>query len=119
LFIDIVKDRSAETLEALINKKVNKESTVMTGGWKGYSGLKKLGFKHFIINHSKFFINPKNPIIHTQTIEGRWNLLKRFIRSKGSNIGNKKNEVIYEYILKNVGVNTYDYFITFINKVFN
>ena len=44
----VIKDASAESLEEFLLNTVEKGSTVITDGWRGYSGIGKQGYKHKI-----------------------------------------------------------------------
>lgn len=71
-----VKDTSKATLQTIINKRVRKGSKVFTDEWNGYEGLNKK-YLHRKIFHS--LGEHAVGIIHTNTIEGFWSLLKRGI----------------------------------------
>ncbi len=45
-------------------------------------------------------LNPNNPKIHIQTIESRWNVIKRHLKRKGTNITKFVDEYLLEYIFK-------------------
>lgn len=54
---DNKRDRS--TLEALIEKHVEKGTEIHTDMWKGYNRLASLGYDHKVVNHS----DPDNPFV--------------------------------------------------------
>ena len=64
------------TLESFINETCPTDvSLIATDEHRGYQDLKRIGYKHGTVNHSK-----KNYVvgaIHTNTIEGFWSLVKR------------------------------------------
>ena len=74
--------RDHQTLLSLINKHVEKNTTIMSNGWRGYSKLEEAGFKHFSVNHSKFFVDPVTGA-HTQQIESSWRAMKRRLSRGG------------------------------------
>jgi transposase-like protein len=74
--------RSKETLLDLINKTVEKGTTIMTDCWKGYSGLTGDGFIHLIISHKYHFIDP-DTWVNTQKIESNWRPFKRKLTRGG------------------------------------
>ena len=41
-------------------------------------------YKHKTVNHSKNFVNPKDKSIHTQTMEGTWNHLRKSLPTFGT-----------------------------------
>ena len=50
----------------------------MTDEWRSYSSIEEWGdYRHFKINHSENFVQPKNKEVHTQNIESLWQKLKR------------------------------------------
>jgi len=46
LRLEVVKDRSAKTLETFVTKSVESQSQIITDGWVGYDGLSGLGYDH-------------------------------------------------------------------------
>ena len=62
-------DRKKATLNDLINKSANRDSKMITDGWKGYVDLRMLFSEHEVVTHSLHY---KDPITnsHTNTIEG-------------------------------------------------
>ena len=74
--------RDKETLMALINKHVEKGTTIVTDCWKGYSGLSADGFAHLTVNHSYNFVNPETGA-NTQKIESSWRPLRKKLTRGG------------------------------------
>ena len=76
-----VPDRTAETLLPLIQEYIAPQSIIHSDCWPAYNEIKSLpeGYKHFTVNHSKNFVDPKTGS-HTQTIERMWRGLKRVKR---------------------------------------
>ena len=73
----VVTDLSSSTIGKFITSCVQGGSTLVTDEYKGYTPIKKI-MKHEIINHQKRqYVDPDNPDIHTNTIEGFWSLVKR------------------------------------------
>jgi len=75
--IETVNSVQGKTLKAIIKKGVTPDSTIMTDNYAGYKGLNKEFKEHKTINHSAH--KYVDGIIHTNTIEGFWSLLKRGI----------------------------------------
>lgn len=76
-----VDDRSAPSLNFVIEQWVQPGSWVYTDCWKGYrdADLLAMGMdRHGTVNHSKYFKDPDTQV-HTNSIEGMWSALKRRI----------------------------------------
>jgi hypothetical protein len=68
---EVVADRTAAVLHALVAKHVHSDATLMTDEWGGYKGT---NYVHEIINHAEEYVRGQ---VHTQGIENFWSLLKR------------------------------------------
>jgi len=84
-FVEFVENRSAGTLDELIARHVDPQSRIMTDGWRGYLGLRGLGFMHDVVVHERNFVEPSDEEVHTQNIESFWSGMKRFLRRHGTN----------------------------------
>ena len=76
--------RTANILLPLIQQWCLPGTHIMTDGWPAYGGISNLpqGYLHDVVVHQQHFVDPNNPIIHTQGIEGGvWSVLKQKIRS--------------------------------------
>ena len=75
VYTKIVPDCSRATLQAVIQGKVDFESTIHSDGWRGYNGLVDLGYKkHYRVQHSaNEFANEKS---HINGIENFWGIAK-------------------------------------------
>ena len=71
-----VEDRTEETLLSEIVKYVAPGATIISDCWASYNGLKRLGYVHMKVNHSKFFKDPETGA-HTNTVEGMWSIMRR------------------------------------------
>ncbi len=79
-----VSNRAQTTLTPIIIKHVSTNAGMLVSDdWGAYDNLKNIGFRHEVVNHSRNFINPNNPNVHTQTIEGLWRIMKRHSRTTG------------------------------------
>lgn len=83
-FVEIVSNRTAETLLEVISRHVMPGSIIYTDMWKGYQGIEKLNMTHSTVNHSQNFVDP-NTGTHTNMIEGLWNGLKLRIPPRNRN----------------------------------
>jgi ISXO2-like transposase domain len=95
IFLRIVENRNADTLEEIICSHVRSGSIIVTDGWAGYKNLNRLGYEHKIVNHSEVFVNDEG--FHTNNIEGTWNAVKNRIvaRNRTHNLIEGK---LFEYI---------------------
>lgn len=75
----VVSDTKRSTLQPIIFKNVELDSRFMSDEWHGYKGLNQY-YDHNIVDHAKKeYVNPNDPTIHTNTVEGAWSHLKRAI----------------------------------------
>lgn len=72
----VVPNTSGKILKLIIHTLVDKGSTVITDGWRGYSGLSK-DYDHKVVEHSEGEYVKDG--FHTNNIEGFWSHLKRGI----------------------------------------
>lgn len=77
-----LNDRSEDEICGYVWRKVdNEESIIYHDGFSSYNPLLDWGYAHYMVNHSKHFVDPQNPSVHTNTIEGLWKHLKRKINA--------------------------------------
>jgi len=67
----VVQKRDKMTLHKIIQREV----IVGSDSWSGYNGLSEHGYNHYIVNHSKNFIDTISKA-HTQRIENLWQPLR-------------------------------------------
>ena len=84
-FFKVVQDRSAETLLPILIDNIHPESIVISDCWKSYNSVSKHFKEHLSVNHSLHFVDPKDPKIHTNTIESQWRVLIRNVLPKKRN----------------------------------
>lgn len=71
----VVKSTGARTLHKLITENVQADSTIFTDQYASYRGLKRLGYKHELVNHSAGeYVRGR---AGTNSIESFWALLRR------------------------------------------
>eukprot|EP01022_Parablepharisma_sp_SALTPOND_P012342 TRINITY_DN15833_c0_g1_i4.p4 TRINITY_DN15833_c0_g1~~TRINITY_DN15833_c0_g1_i4.p4 ORF type:complete len:145 (-),score=5.16 TRINITY_DN15833_c0_g1_i4:65-499(-) len=73
----IAKERNEAVLEGLVKRNVDRNSTVYTDGWRGYTRLKDLGYSHIVIEHTKGFGTGRRTTNH---IESMWSQLKDYAK---------------------------------------
>ncbi|KCZ79878.1 hypothetical protein H312_02728 [Anncaliia algerae PRA339] len=80
-YMEIVPDRSAATLLPIIRRICRTGTIIHSDEWAAYDQInRKLGFIHYSVNHSLYFVDP-NTGIHTQHIESYWNRQKLRIKN--------------------------------------
>jgi len=73
-----VKDRTADTIMAIIRDWIEPGTTVISDCWGAYCDLGPRGYTHQTVNHSIQFVDPDKRA-HTNTIEGTWHQVKVFL----------------------------------------
>lgn len=63
-----VVNRSAQTLLPIIQQHILPGTRVITDGWQAYNQVQN----HAVVNHKLNFVDPNDPTIHTNSIEGTW-----------------------------------------------
>jgi transposase-like protein len=99
-FVEIVKNRTKKELTRVIKKYINLNSFIFSDEWKGYYGLNLIGYHHYTVNYSKAFRN-KSSGVHTNTIEGFWNILRDIVPNISTR--NKKKYFIEFMWRKSIG----------------
>ncbi|XP_065352827.1 uncharacterized protein LOC135947809 isoform X2 [Cloeon dipterum] len=57
-------------------------TTIVSDMWAGYNGIgNMLNGAHVTVNHSRYFVHPRHPNIHTNTIERLWKSIKQATKS--------------------------------------
>jgi ISXO2-like transposase domain len=73
--VEVVK-RDRITLDALIKAYIKPGTHIYSDAWAAYKNLDTrlvgYNYKHFVVNHSKEYVNAEHPHIHTNTIERQW-----------------------------------------------
>jgi len=107
-FLEIVAKRDEQTLTEVIMRRVHPRAFIITDGWKSYTNLSNIGFRHKSVNHSKNFLCPEDPTIHTQGVENMWRCLRRFLNSKGSYSRRHLQSYIDEFIFRKHFTNPFE-----------
>ena len=84
VYVQIVPNAKAVTLQEIIRGRASIESVIYTDGWAGYDGLVALGYeKHFRVEHGKDEFSKGNDN-HINGIESFWSFAKhRLTKFKG------------------------------------
>jgi len=97
VFAEIVPGIEAKDLQPLIEKQVEKGSTICSDGWRGYTGLAAKGYVHRLVDHSKNEYSDRKGN-HINGLEGFWGYLKRKLAAKGGVRREKLPIYLGEYI---------------------
>lgn len=80
-YVELVPNRTADTLLAIISRVVRPATIIHTDEWRGYNGINLFGYEHHRICHKYNFVDPVSGI-HTQHVESYNNKLKRVIKEQ-------------------------------------
>lgn len=82
-----MSDRTEVTLFHIIERHVEKVSSIYSDGWSVYCPLNDLGYRHFTVLHKyefkKTYVNKETNEeveVHTNIIEGAWKHAKNHFR---------------------------------------
>ncbi|XP_060084565.1 uncharacterized protein LOC132563829 [Ylistrum balloti] len=122
-----VSDRTAETLETIIQRHVVVGATIYTDSWRGYDHLNDLGYNHFSLVHKIQFKKSYKNVdtgeiveVNTNTIEGAWkHAMDHFRKINGTSISNFEShlcEILWRNHMRNE--NKYSAFFHLVQSVF-
>ncbi|KAF9763495.1 hypothetical protein NGRA_1235 [Nosema granulosis] len=83
-----------------IHENVLLGTKIVTDQWSAYSAALRMDpeYEHSYVNHSCNFVDPENPTIHTQTIDGLWGHMNRFLRGKKRHLKGTTIEYLIEFL---------------------
>lgn len=70
-FLVPVEKRDAETLLPIILQYIKPGTTIVSDMWSAYNSINSLGFQHFRVNHSLYFVDPVTRV-NTNRVENLW-----------------------------------------------
>ncbi|UTX49852.1 IS1595 family transposase [Chryseobacterium sp. MA9] len=104
----VVPDTKRKSIQPFIYKYVKPTTqTIITDEWWAYNGLNK-HYDHRIIDHSKKeYVSLQDNNVHTNNIEGSWNILKRSVSGMYNHVSKKHlqkyvDEFVYRFNLRKV-----------------
>ncbi|MFP3835600.1 IS1595 family transposase [Chryseobacterium sp. SIMBA_028] len=104
----VVPDTKRSSIQPLVCRYVNPETTTLISDeWLGYTGLDKY-YDHRIIDHSKKeYVSLQDSSVHTNNIEGSWNILKKSVSGMYNHVSKKHlqkyvDEFVYRFNLRKV-----------------
>jgi transposase-like protein len=115
-FIEIVERRDEETLLAVIRRRIAPGTLIMSDGWAAYRNLTLHGYQHQVVIHEENFVDPNDRMVHTQSIEGNWSVLKRMLRKKGTNLKGHLDEYLAEMMYRRRYFNVFEQFIRHVKE---
>ena len=86
VYMEVVQNRFASTLIPIIERICTPGTTIISDQWAAYNKLEDIGFPHYTIDHSRFFVHPHNREIHTQNIEISWGWAKFEIKRQNRDL---------------------------------
>jgi transposase len=88
-----IPDVSTKTLRAIVHKNIERGSAVSTDEFSAYSLLRRDGYDHHGVNHSKKqwrkYNYRRGEYHHTNSVEGFWRLFKNSVRSTHIHVSEK------------------------------
>lgn len=82
VWAELVRDVEAVDLQPIIERKVNKGSTLYSDGWRAYTGIATKGYVHRLVDHGREQYSDKRGG-HINGLEGFWGYLKRKLVARG------------------------------------
>lgn len=82
VWAEVVRGVNAQDLQPIIERRVRHGSTVVSDGWKGYTGIATKGYVHRLVDHGKGeYSDGKGG--HINGLEGFWGYVKRKLAARG------------------------------------
>jgi transposase-like protein len=106
--MEIVARRNEVTLLQKIALWIAPGSRIISDCFASYQNLIRHGYIHNTVNHKRYFVDPVDSEIHTNTIENRWKHTKHFLKYKGSNIKKHLAEYLVECLFRDANENAFD-----------
>lgn len=107
-FIEIARRRNQEALTAVIQRRIDSRSRIVTDCWSGYNRLRTLGLQHDTVNHSQNFISPTDHAVHTQNVENLWKCLRKFLSTKGAYKRKNLSSYLDEFIFRKSAIDPFE-----------
>jgi len=104
IILKVLEKSSAKEIKPFVKSKIASDSTIITDGFGGYTGLKDHFENHVILNHAQYQRSISQ--FNTSTLEGFWTLIKRSFIGQYHKISRKHlqdylNELAFKYNNKN------------------
>jgi len=118
-FLVEVPDRSAATLEPLIERYILPGTHVISDGWAAYANIDRIAngiYTHDVVTHQRNFVDPADSEIHMENVENMWMRAKRKLRRQCGTSRPLFTSYLHEFVFRNKFRNS-DMFVTFLNIV--
>ena len=120
MFMVPVADRTAATLISIIERWIERGSTIVSDCWKPYDRLGQIGYTHLTVNHSVTFKNSETGA-HTN-IECEWLHAKRCMPSYGvrhHHMTSYLGEHLWKVAARNEGGDIFLKFLRDVSTIYN
>lgn len=99
-FLIPVSNRNQLTMRTIIQENVLPGTIIVTDQWRAYSAALRDDetYEHRPVNHSINFVDPEDPSVHTQTIDGLWGHMKKFLRGKSGISKEQQSEFLIQFL---------------------
>lgn len=110
---EIVPDRSAVTLVSNIQSRIPSGSVIFTDDWSGYQPLRRRGYRHFTVTHSKgeysrrMLVDGEEMDIHINSIEGLHRTVRQRLMNKARRNLERMELFLSEFTYRNSGRSLY------------
>ena len=95
VFVEVIQDRSRETIEGVLRRHLSEGSILHTDCWRSYGiAARAIGLQHSTVNHSRTFKDEKTGI-HTNHVEGTNFAVKRAVP-----IRNRTEDLVEPFLLE-------------------
>jgi transposase-like protein len=102
----VTLNTASEVMQPVLKKYVSKGSILISDDWKGYNGL-DTHYHQYTIKHSDkgYKHDYDSSVIHTNTIEGSWKIMKNSLRDMYNSVSRKHlqlyvDEFVYRYNMR-------------------
>ena len=86
----VIPDTSADSIIPEITKSIPDTTVIYTDSWGAYNQLKNLGYRHAIVNHSKYEFVDYNTSASTNSAESAFSNFKRIVTGTWRNVSEGK-----------------------------
>lgn len=103
-FLVEVPDRTRVTLQNFIIQYIHPGSLIISDGWASYARISQIqgqNYDHKVVNHSINFVDPNDPNVHTNSIEGLWAHMKKKLRDQFGTSNALFVSHMHEFIYRN------------------